>query len=420
MSLLILHKKNESRRRHLARARAYASQHGERLVLAMKDPTWEAGFADQVVVADPGNIEQTLAAVGELAEGADPISAVTSFAEAAVPTVATIAIALDLPSISERTAYLARDKFEMRQAFAAAGVPQPGFALAATLDEARVVAQRAGFPVVLKPVLGTGSMYVRSVADEAELDRIFPFLLHRAWDNFTSDPLYQQARREHDGALLIEEFVPGPEVCVESLVVDDQTHVIAIHDKPLPTGPTFEEVYACTPTRLPDEVAARVAEATKAVHAALRITTGATHVEFRLRGGAEPMVLEAAARMGGGPIYRSVLLSTGVDLVAAALDLASGRRPDPSCLHAPRPVGFWNIFPDRPGRFTGVQGLEEVNADSQVEEIAIYRQLGDYLAVPPGTIQGHGHLIFTVDTVEQLDDAFQRYRKTIRLETRAE
>jgi biotin carboxylase len=390
MSLLILHKKNESRRRHLARAREYARQHGERLVLAMTDPTWEADFADQVVIADIRSVEQTLAAAGELAGGGDPISAVASFAEAAVPTVATLAVELDLPAVSERTAYLARDKFAMRQAFAAAGVPQPGFALARTLREARVAARRTGFPVVLKPVLGTGSMYVRSVADEAELDDIFALLLQRAWDSFTGDPLYQQARREHDGALLIEEFVPGPEVCVDSLVVDGETHVIAIHDKPLPTGPTFEEVYACTPTRLPGEVAARVGEATK-----------------------------AAARMGGGPVYRSVLLSTGVDLVAAALDLASGRRPDPSWRHAPRPVGFWNMFPERPGQFTRVQGLEEVNADSQVDEIAIYRQLGDYLAMPPATIQGHGHLIFTVDTVEQLDDAFERYRKTVRLETRA-
>ena len=403
----------------LARARM-PGQHGERLVLAMTDPTWEADFADQVVIADIRSIEQTLAAADELAEGGDPISAVASFAEAAVPTVATLAVELDLPAISERTAYLARDKFAMRQAFAVAGVPQPGFALAsdawrsprggATDRLPRSAEASAGHRQHVRPKCGR----------RGGTRRIFPLLLQRAWDNFTGDPLYQQARREHDGALLIEEFVPGPEVCVESLVVDDETHVIAIHDKPLPTGPTFEEVYACTPTRLPDEVAARVAEATKAVHAALHITTAATHVEFRLRGGAEPMVLEAAARMGGGPIYRSVLLSTGVDLVAAALDLASGRRPDPSCRHAPRPVGFWNIFPERPGEFTGVQGLEKVNADSQVDEVAIYRQLGDYLAMPPATIQGHGHLIFTVDTVEQLDDAFERYRKTVRLETRAE
>jgi biotin carboxylase len=414
VSLLILHKKNQSRRRHLERARAYASQHGEQLILMMEDPTWEADFADQVVHTDVGNIQRTMAAVGELTV---PISAVASFAEAAVPTVAKVAAVLGLPAVSERTAYIARDKFAMHQAFAAASVPQPGFALAKTSAEARKAARGAGFPLVLKPVLGTGSLCVRSVASPDELESHFEFLQKRSWDKFASDPLYADAYHKHDGALLVEQFVPGPEICVESLVVAGDTNVIAIHDKPLPTGPTFEEVYACTPTRLPRQVVARVAEATKAVHDALGITVGATHVEFRLREGTEPVVLEAAARMGGGPIYRSVLLSTGIDLVAAALDLASGRTTgqlEPAALKA---VGIWNIFPERAGKFIAAHGLEEVRADPRVDEIDIYREPGEYLDVPPQTIQGHGHLIFSVDTVEQLDDIFRYYLETVLLET---
>jgi biotin carboxylase len=416
VSLLILHKKNQSRRRHLARACEYASQHGEQLVLMMKDPTWEADFADQVMHVDVANIQQTLAAVSELAV---PISAVASFAEAAVPTAAKVSAVLGLPGVSEHTAYIARDKFAMRQAFAAASVCQPGFALAKTPEEARNAARGAGFPLVLKPVLGTGSMCVRSIASQAELETHFAYLQKKSWNNFSSDPLYDTAYRAHDGALLVEEFVPGPEICVESIVVGRETHVIAIHDKPLPTGPTFEEVYACTPTRLPRQVVDRVVETTKAVHAALGIASGATHVEFRLRECTEPVVLEAAARMGGGPIYRSVLLSTGVDLVAAALDLASGRAPDQLRPTGRGPVGFWNIFSERPGRFISAQGLEEARADPRVDEIDIYRQPGEYLDVPPRTIQGHGHLIFSVDAVEQLDDAFRYFLKTVRLETEA-
>ena len=414
MSLLILHKKNQSRRRHLIRAHEYARQHGEELILIMKDPTWEADFADRVVHADVGSVEQTLAAVRRLTV---PISAVASFAEAAVPTVATVAAVLSLPAVSERTAYAARDKYAMRQAFAEGSVSQPAFALAKTAEEARLSARKTGFPVVLKPVLGTGSMYVRSIASQPELDSHFALLKKKSWANFAGDPLYSAAHYKHDGALLVEEFVSGPEICVDSLVVAGETHVIAIHDKPLPTGPTFEEVYACTPTRLPRHVVDGVAEATKAVHAALGISMGATHVEFRLREGREPVVLEAAARMGGGPIYRSVLLSTGIDLVAAALDLASGRTPSQLQPAALRTVGFWNIFPDRPGRFTGVRGLEEARADPRVDEIEIYRELGEYLDVPPQTIQGHGHLVFTVDSVDELDDTFRHYLKMVRLET---
>lgn len=418
MSILVLHKKNLSRRRHLARTQAYAAERGERVLLMMKDPTWEAEFADRTLVADTSSIEDTRDAARTLgASEHEPITAVVSFAEAAVPAVAAVAADLALPGVSDTTARLARDKHAMRSAFAASGIVQPRFGLARTLAEARVVAAHTGYPLVMKPVLGTGSMYVRSVEDEPELEQHFDFLLNGALAGFQGDPLSRDAQDAYGRALLVEQFVPGPEVCVESIVVDGTTHVLAIHDKPLPTGPTFEEVYACTPTRLPREVVADIERSTAAVHAALGIHTGASHVEYRLRDGEQPVILEAAARMGGGPIYRSVLLSTGVDMVEAVLDLAAGRQPSIAPRKRPAAVGFWNIFPERPGRLTAVRGVEEAALDPRMDELVLYRTIGEYLDVPPQTFQGHGHLIFTADGEDQLDEVFEHFVRTVRLDT---
>ncbi|MDJ1132742.1 ATP-grasp domain-containing protein [Streptomyces iconiensis] len=418
MSILVLHKKNLSRRSHLDRARQYAREHGERLLLVMKDPEWEAEYVDRVVIADTSSIDETLAAVRALAaDESEAFSAVVTFAEAPVPSAARVAAEFGLPSVSEHTARLARDKWTMREAFAAGGVPQPRYGIAHSLEEARGIAERTGYPLVMKPVLGTGSMFVRSVDNEEELAEHFDFFLKGSWERFTYDPLHDAAHKAYDGGLLLEEFLPGTEICVESLVHDGETRTLAIHDKPLPTGPTFEEVYACTPTRLPEKTVRMVEEATVKVHRALGIATGATHVEFRLRGDDEPAVLEAAARMGGGPIYRSVLLSTGVDMVEAVLDLASGRAPRVEPAERATPVGFWNIFPDKAGTLTRVTGLDTVRADPRVDEVQIYKAPGDELLVPPQTFQGHGHLIFTVNTEDELDPAFREMTSTLRLET---
>jgi biotin carboxylase len=417
MSMLVLHKKNLSRRRHLARTRDYARAAGQRLIMIMKDPEWEADYVDEVVVADTSSIDETLAAAKDVAGTAAPVDAVFTFAEAAVPSAARIAAELGLPGVSERTACIARDKHAMRAAFDGAGVPQPRFRLASTLEQAEEAARWTGFPLVLKPIIGTGSMYVRSVADREQLAEHFETIRQGAWDGFEYDPLHGSSLRAYDGALLVEEFVGGPEICVESLVVDGATHILAIHDKPLPTGPTFEEVYACTPTRLPAATVDRVTPAVAAVHRAMGITTGPTHVEFRLRDGSEPVVLEAAARMGGGPIYRSVLLSTGVDMVEATLDLALGRSPVISPRPDPRSIGFWNIFPERAGVLTEIEGAEKARNDPRVDELEIYRRPGDVLAVPPRTFQGHGHLIFKVDHVDDLDPTFTELTQMLRLHT---
>jgi biotin carboxylase len=422
MSILIVHKTNLSRRRHLASSREYARRYGERLLMIMKDPTWEREFVDRVVTADTTSIEETVAAARALAGSeTEPIRGVVTFAEACVPTIARVAAELGLPGASEQTAYTARDKYAMRATVAAAGtVAQPGFDLARTLDEAENAATRLGYPVILKPIIGTGSMYVRSVADRADLAANFDLLRTGAWTGFEYDPLHAAAHEEYGGAVLMEEFVGGPEVSVESLVVDGRTRSIAVHDKPLPTGPTFEEVYACTPTRLPATIVERLYEATAAVHKALGITTGATHVEFRLRDGLEPVLLEAAARMGGGPIYRSVQLSTGVDMVTAVLDMATGHPPVIEPRDEPAPVGFWNIFPARAGTLREIRGVGEARADPRVDEIEIYRRPGDRLAVPPQTFQGHGHLIFTVGAAGELDTTFDELVRTVGLETEPE
>ena len=195
MSILIIHKTNLSRRRHLARTHEYARQHGERILMIMKDPTWERDYVDRMVTADTTSIAETVLAATELAASeVEPIRGVVTFAEACVPTVALVAAELGLPGASERTAYTARDKYTMRAVLAHAGtVGQPEFHLARDVAEATRAARDIGYPLVLKPIIGTGSMYVRSVADEAELIENFEFLRQGAWTGFEYDPLHGAA-----------------------------------------------------------------------------------------------------------------------------------------------------------------------------------------------------------------------------------
>lgn len=418
MSILILHTSNASRRRHLGRAAAYAKQHSERLILIMENPTWETGFADRVVAADTSDIATTVAAARALLEDEqEPARAVVTFVEHSVPAAAAVAADLGLPFVGERTARVARDKYAMREAFAAGGVPQPAFGLARTVDEARTTARRIGYPLVMKPLIGGGSMYVRRVDDDGELAEYFEPIKRGAWDAFGYDPLYESALAEYGGAILLEAYLPGSEISVESLVVGGETHVVAVHDKPLPmNGPYFEEVCYTTPSRLPAEVEARVREITAAAHRAVDIRTGATHTEFRVQDGAEPMILETAARLGGGPVYQSLLLSTGVDMVAGLLDLALGEQPDLTAKPEPTPTGFYLFFAEKAGRIKAVHGVEEANGDPHVRELALYRSVGDEVDVPPDAGQAHGHVVFTADTVSGLDDVFARLVKTVRLE----
>lgn len=418
MSILVLHKSNASRRRHLARAAEYAREHGERLLLLVKDPTWETECADVIVSVDTTDIGATIAAVRELAASEqEPIRAVAAFVGHSVPAAAAVASELGLPFISEQAALTVRDKYAMRQAFEAEGIPQPAYGLARTLAEATVEAERIGFPVVLKPLVDNDTGYLRRVDDIDELTEHFATIQRGAWAGIVQNPLYVWAVDRYEFAIIVEQYVPGAEISVESVVVEGRAHVIAIHDKPSPsTGPYFADVHYVTPSRLPEEVQERVVELVSAAHRGMGVETGATHTEFRIEEDGTPRILETAARIGGGPVYQSVLLSTGVDLVAAVLDIASGRNPELDPRPEPTPTGFYLFFAERAGTIRAITGVEEAGRSPRVHELSLYRKVGDAVDVPPRVWQSHGHVLFTADSSDELDQTFNGLVKSINLE----
>jgi biotin carboxylase len=418
MTIMILHTTNASRRRHFERAREYANRNGHRLVLLQRTPGWEAQLVDRVVDVDTRSLRATVEAAQAVAQS-EPIEAVLTFVEHSVPSAAAVAQALGLPGISERTAHLARNKYEMRVALAEHGVPCPGFGLARTAAEACQLARRIGYPVVLKPLIGGGSMWVRRVNDDVELEHHFPALRDGAWEGFEYDPLYAADRAKYGGAVLVEGYVEGAEVSVESVVHRGQTTVVAVHDKPLPmVGPLFEELYFATPSRLPEATLTEVHRLTDAAHRALEISLGATHTEFRITPEG-PVILETAARLGGGPVYRSVLSATGIDLVDAVIDVARGRQPDLRPRRS-RPTGFSLFFAAREGTVRQIAGQAHALSDPDVVELEIYTRIGDRVGVPPRVFQAHGHAVFTAETAAELDRKAGELREGVTIEVDAE
>lgn len=418
MSILVLHKPNASRRKHLERAAEYADRNGERLLLVAKGLTWENALADAVVPVDTSDVRATVAAVRELsASEPEPVRAVAAFVGHSVPAAAAVAAELGLPFVGERAAQTVRDKYAMREAFAAQGVPQPLYGLARTFDEAVVQAERIGFPLVMKPVVDNDTGYLRRVDDAAELAAHFETVQRGAWSGIEGNPLYDWIVGGYDSAILLEQYLPGVEVSVESIHADGRAHVVAIHDKPLAmSGPYFMDVHYATPSRLSGEARSRISEQAMAANRAVGIGVGAAHTEFRIQDDGTPKVLETAARIGGGPLYQSVLLSTGVDMVAAALDVAAGRSPDLARRSEPTPAGVYLFSAERAGRISAISGVEEAERNPKVHELSLYRKVGDVVDVPPRAWQSHGHVVFTAESGDELVRTFDGLVKSIRIE----
>ncbi|MET9697957.1 ATP-grasp domain-containing protein [Streptomyces sp. NPDC006529] len=420
MTLMILHTRNASRRKHLAKAAETAHALGHRAIVVVEEPSWEHEYVDAVYSAPTGDLQATVARCVEIAkEESEPIAGVIAFVEHSVPAAAAVAAELGLPYISPDTAEKSRDKLSMRQAFEKVGISQPRFALASSIEEAQEAAKSISYPLVMKPIIGGGSMFVRRVDNAEELAEHFEEIRAGAWAGFDYDPLFFLKSRYSEG-ILLEEFLRGNEISVESYVQDGETTVVAVHDKPMPMdGPFFEETFYATPTVLTGETLAKVKEFTKLAHEGLGIEQGATHTEFRISPEGEPYILETGARLGGGPVYQSVLLSTGIDMVEVLTKVSLGQAVDVLVDDRNvRHVGFSLHFGEQPGELVGVDGVEALEASESVSEVMIYSKIGDLIDVPPRVWQAHGHVIFTGSSREDVMEKQRQVNETLRFRVR--
>jgi biotin carboxylase len=178
------------------------------------------------------------------------------------------------------------------------------------------------------------------------------------------------ATGDPDTPLLLERFVPGPEVAVEGLLTDGELAVLAVFDKPDPLdGPAFEETIYVTPSRLSATDMQAVTVATASACRALGLVQGPVHAEIRVHDG-RATVIEVAARTIGGLCARTLSFSTGRTLEQLVIAQALGR-PLGSVRRQARASGVLMLPIPRAGILEEVDGRQAALSVPGVTDVQI-------------------------------------------------
>jgi len=316
--------------------------------------------------------------------------------------VAAVAIAerLGLRSSAVAAVTAARDKYQMRQCLAAAGLPIPRFRRIALKDDPFLAARGVAFPCVLKPLALSAS---RGVIRANTVDQFIAAFRRIA-------ALLQRDDVEIGGDaaqfLLAEEYIPGVEVALEGLLVGGTLHTLALFDKPDPLeGPFFEETLYVTPSRLPSGVQEAIARIAASACTALGLNEGPVHAELRVND-AGPWVLEVAARSIGGLCSRTLRFGTGMTLEEIILRHALGW-PIATLTRERRPAGVMMLPIPRAGRLQAVRGTEAAAAVPGIEEVTITAHIGQELVPLPEGWQYLGFIFAGADTPEAVEAALR-------------
>jgi formate-dependent phosphoribosylglycinamide formyltransferase (GAR transformylase) len=131
-------------------------------------PAARAPLAAYRPVTNPFDPEALLAAAREMAP--PPFDRVETIDEPLVEPAALLRERLGIPGLSVETARLCRDKVRMKAFLRERGVACAESAAVRGTADAHAFAERVGFPLIVKPVAGFGSLSTWRVGDRAELD----------------------------------------------------------------------------------------------------------------------------------------------------------------------------------------------------------------------------------------------------------
>jgi carbamoyl-phosphate synthase large subunit len=230
--------------------------------------------------------------------GQTPLNLALDLQHAGVPIIGTSPDSIDLAEDRKRFGDLLR-KLD---------VPQPKNGTAVTLEEARAVARRIGYPVLVRPsyVLGGRAMVI--VYDESSLDN------------------YMQAAVQvsHERPILIDEFLEDAyEIDVDALCDDEQVVIGGIMEHIEEAGVHSGDSSCVLPTyQLSEDLRESIRKYTVKLGRALNVV-GLMNIQFAVRAG-KVYVLEVNPRASRTVPF--VSKATGVPLAKIAAKLMTGRK----------------------------------------------------------------------------------------------
>lgn len=201
--------------------------------------------------------------------------------EALMLPAARIRETLGLPGMSVAETVPFRDKEVMKKVLDKAGIRTPRHAAATTVTQVKEAAHWIGFPIIIKPIAGAGSMDTYKVGSAEELDRVLRDM-------------------HHVPEVSVEEFVEGEDFTFDTICADGKIlfYNVSFY-RPRALVSRSNDWISPQTISLRDVEDSRIADGVRmgrAVLQALNFRTGFTHMEWYRKDNGEAVFGEIGGR----------------------------------------------------------------------------------------------------------------------------
>jgi isopentenyl diphosphate isomerase/L-lactate dehydrogenase-like FMN-dependent dehydrogenase/biotin carboxylase len=355
-------------------------------------------YADIPIIMSTRDIEGSVR-VARAQNELTPIHGVVTVGTDASMTVAAVANALSLPGIKFDSAEAATNKIKMRTRFKEHNVPSPEFYPVWSLADAKEACKKIGFPVVIKPSDNMGARGVIRIENKSQI----------------ADAFKHAKAGSPSGGLVVEAFMTGPELSIDSVVCNGEITFTGIGDRIIEDLPYFIEKGHNMPSSMSKEILDEACRVMTLGIRALGITHGFAKGDIKVTPQGVKIV-ELAARLSGGFMSTHTFpLATGVDLMKAAVEIVLGFEPSnlEPLYHR---ISIERSIITEPGIVKRIANIEEARAVPGISDIYIDVKVGDRVKKPTSNVEKAGHIIAVGDTIEEAERAVEECRKIMNLE----
>ncbi|WP_329070976.1 ATP-grasp domain-containing protein [Streptomyces sp. NBC_01429] len=324
-------------------------------------------FADATLQISTRGADVIADALGDVR----PAGIVGGASDAALATWHALGLRYDAPYVYPKKAFAGLDKAAFHAVVASCGITDYGWAASSDPDE--VVAKAAGlrFPLVVKPVDGSGSKGVTRVNRPDDL------------------PTAVAHARVHSASqtVIAEEFVQGRQLTIDLFLRDGRSMMTCVKEQELAGGFVVRRI---STVHLSSAEHDHLETRAERLCRALGIVDGPANFDLVLGADGRARIIEANPRLSGDSIPRLHTAAYGVNVVGALVALALGEPFDGHLVrtrneHAAVELIGSPLVTD--GELVAWEGVAEARDVPGITDVVLYAKPGDL--VRPHDQSGH-------------------------------
>ena len=354
--------------------------------------------ADKTLILDLSNINETIAIINNLND-VEKFDAIFCVDERLQHLAAEVAINLNLLFTSPKAIDFTLNKHKLRKLLNENNISVVNYMMCNNSSDLLLFAKKNKFPFIVKPTNETASINVYRINNDLELQK-FINSIHNSELNLSFP-------------LLVEEYLEGIEVSVETITIDGIHKIVTATEKIKKDG-TFVEIGHTVPYQIDKNTLKEIEFNINNMFSLLEHNIGLGHTEFMLTKNG-PKIIESHVRMGGDYIFQIIENASGKNIIDIIIKHQLGLNVDMQFNFIKySTIRYLDVIPGKVSKIAGESLIKQIPG---VKKLRISVELGDMVNELKHSLDRVGYVIIDANSPEEAEKIYQKVKNTLEIIT---